>query len=63
MSHALPVLYPKYVLQGVLSHYDIMGTWLYKGKVNIQYTFYRVFLMNVINHTVKFSERMNTRAL
>ena len=40
--------------QGVPKHYSYMGAWLFEGKVNIQYTFYIFFYMNVINLIAKF---------
>ena len=36
-----------------------MGTWLCKGKVDIQHTSYVFFWTNFINRTVTFSEHMN----
>ena len=32
------VTHPRHISQGVLRYYVYMGTWLCKGKVNIQHT-------------------------
>ena len=43
-GNEITVVWNRHVLQGILSHYGEMGTWLCKGKGSVSYDYDKTYL-------------------